>query len=76
MPVSSPAVPGQRTCHALGTYATVVTTDPAAVNRLMDAGAAMRSLGRVRWLEVDTLEPWPNPGASMLFILDSTDSAK
>ena len=50
------------------------TTD--AVNRLMDAGAAMRSLGRVRWLEVDTLEPWPNPGASMLFILDSTDSAK
>ena len=48
------------------------TTD--AVNRLMDAGAAMRSLGRVRWLEVDTLEPWPNPEASMLFILDSTDS--
>jgi hypothetical protein len=28
MPVSSPAVPGQRTCHALGTYATVVTTIP------------------------------------------------
>jgi thiamine biosynthesis lipoprotein len=33
MPVSSPAVPGQRTCHALGTFATVVTTDPAAVEQ-------------------------------------------
>jgi thiamine biosynthesis lipoprotein len=31
MPVSSPTGPSQRTCHALGTYATVATTDPAAL---------------------------------------------
>jgi len=31
MPATSPIVPGQRTCRALGTYATVATTDPAAV---------------------------------------------
>ena len=33
MPVSSPTGPSQRTCHALGTYATVATTDPAALAR-------------------------------------------
>jgi thiamine biosynthesis lipoprotein ApbE len=31
MPVTSPAGPGQRTGRALGTYATVATTDPATV---------------------------------------------
>jgi thiamine biosynthesis lipoprotein ApbE len=33
MPVSTSAGPGQRTCRALGTYATVATTDPAALGR-------------------------------------------
>jgi thiamine biosynthesis lipoprotein ApbE len=33
MPVASPAGPGQRTCQALGTYATVATTDPAALEQ-------------------------------------------
>ena len=33
MPATSPAGPGQRTCRALGTYATVATTDPAAVEQ-------------------------------------------
>jgi len=33
MSVTSPAVPGKRTCLALGTYATVATTDPVAVEQ-------------------------------------------
>jgi len=33
MPVTSPAVPGQRACRALGTYASVATTDPAALEQ-------------------------------------------
>jgi len=33
MPATSPAGPGQRTCRALGTYATVATTDPAALEQ-------------------------------------------
>jgi len=33
MPATTPAVPGQRTCRALGTYATVATTDPAALEQ-------------------------------------------
>lgn len=31
------------------------------VNLLIEAGAELRSLGRVRWLEVDTRKPMPSP---------------
>ena len=43
------------------------TTDSA--NLLFAEGAEMRPLGRLAWIDVDTGQPWPNPGASALFIL-------
>lgn len=39
------------------------------VNLLLEAGAEIRPLGRVRWLDADTLEVSPNPTTVALFIL-------
>jgi hypothetical protein len=41
----------------------------AYVNVLLAAGAEVRPLGRVRWLEVDTGEPWKSPNNISAFIL-------
>jgi hypothetical protein len=43
------------------------TTDSA--NLLSAEGAEVWPLGRCAWIDVDTGKPWPNPGASALFIL-------
>ena len=43
------------------------TTDSA--NLLFAEGAEVRPLGRLAWIDVETGEPWPSPGASALFIL-------
>jgi len=40
------------------------------VNLLLDAGAKLRSLGRVKWLEVDTHEPMKSPGSITGFFLE------
>ena len=50
---------------------TVVLTLPTQsyVNLLLEAGAELRSLGRVRWLHVDTLEPTIQPSPITCFIL-------
>lgn len=50
---------------------TVVLTIPTQsyVNLLIEAGAEMRSLGRVKWLEADTKEPMPGPSPITCFIL-------
>lgn len=50
---------------------TVVLTIPTQsyVNLLIDAGAEMRSLGRVRWLEAGTKEPMKGPSPITCFIL-------
>lgn len=50
---------------------TVVLTIPTQsyVNLLIEAGAEMRSLGRVKWLETDTGEPMPGPSPITAFIL-------
>jgi hypothetical protein len=42
---------------------------PHYVNVLLEAGAVAKSLGRVRWLEVDTREPWDQPRAIASFEL-------
>ena len=39
------------------------------VNLLLEAGAELRSLGRVRWLEADTKEPMKGPSPICAFIL-------
>ena len=39
------------------------------VNLLLEAGAKLRSLGRVKWLEVDTKEPMKGPSSITGFFL-------
>jgi hypothetical protein len=39
------------------------------VNLLLEAGAELRSMGRVRWLEADTKEPCTGPSPITCFIL-------
>jgi len=39
------------------------------VNLLLEAGAELRSAGRVRWLEVDTKEPSPSPSPIVIALL-------
>jgi hypothetical protein len=45
----------------------IPTTD--AANLLFAEGAEVWPLGRLAWIDVDTGQPWPSPGASALFIL-------
>jgi hypothetical protein len=45
------------------------------VNLLLEAGAELRSAGRVRWLEVDTAEPHPSPPSVTCFVLRSEKEA-
>jgi hypothetical protein len=42
---------------------------PHYVCLLLDAGATAQSQGRVRWLEVDTREPWKSPRSIASFVL-------
>jgi hypothetical protein len=42
------------------------------VNLLLEAGAELRSMGRVRFLEADTREPQKGPSPICCFILDAT----
>jgi hypothetical protein len=39
------------------------------VNLLLEAGAELRSMGRIRWLEVDTKQPCKSPSPICCFIL-------
>ena len=43
------------------------------VNLLLEAGAEVRSMGRVRWLEADTKEPCKSPSPRSCFILKGKD---
>lgn len=43
-------------------------------NLLIEAGAELRSMGRVRWLEVETKKPMPNPSPITCFILKGRKS--
>ena len=40
------------------------------VNLLLEAGAELRSMGRVRWEEVETKEPMRTPSPICCFVLD------
>lgn len=57
------------TLHKKGKTVIMAIPVTDVANLLLAAGAEVRSLGRCAWLDVDTGEPWTNPGASALFIL-------
>lgn len=42
---------------------------PAYVTALVNAGAELRDMGRVPWLDIETKEPWSKPKPIMAFIL-------
>lgn len=50
------------------TVVTIINTN-AFINMFIEAGAEMRSLGRVKWLDGKTHEPWKSPSNTTLFIL-------
>jgi len=55
--------------HRNGKTVVLVAPTQPYVNVMLEAGAELRSLGRVRWLDVDTGEPCPAPGPVTCFIL-------
>jgi hypothetical protein len=54
---------------AKGKTVAMVIPSYETINLLIEAGAEVRSLGRVKWREIDTGEPSPNPQHSTLFVL-------
>jgi len=46
------------------------------INLLLEAGAEARSLGRVKWLDAETGEPWPKASNTTLFVLRGKDAPK
>ncbi len=56
--------------HGRGSVLVIPTQ--SYVNLLLEAGAEMRSMGRVRWLEATTGEPMPGPSPITAFILRPT----
>lgn len=48
----------------------------AFINMLIEAGAEMRSMGRVKWLDGKTGEPWGSPGNTTCFVLKGTPECK
>jgi hypothetical protein len=52
-----------------GKSVVIVVPTPSYVNLLLDAGAEIRSMGRIRWLHVETKEPCKDPSPITAFIL-------
>lgn len=52
-----------------GRSSVIVIPTQSYVNLLLEAGAELRSMGRVRWLEADTKEPMTGPSPITAFIL-------
>jgi hypothetical protein len=46
---------------------------PSYMHLLIKAGAELRDAGRIRWLEVDSKEPMPGPGSSMIAIIKPSE---
>jgi hypothetical protein len=55
--------------QANGKTSVLVLPVQSYVNLLLEAGAELRSLGRVRWLEADSKEPTKQPSPICCFIL-------
>lgn len=54
---------------AQGRSSVILLPVPGYVNLLLEAGASIRSMGRVRWLNVGTKEPQQNPSPIARFVL-------
>lgn len=52
-----------------GKKSVIIIPTQSYVNLLLEAGAELRSCGRVKWLECDTNEPCKSPSPITMFIL-------
>ena len=52
-----------------GKSSVIILNTMSFINMLLEAGAECRSMGRVRWLDAKTGEPWRKPSCTTLFIL-------
>jgi hypothetical protein len=55
--------------HKKGKKSVLIIPTQSYVNLLLEAGAELRSVGRVRWRECDTDEPCKQPSPITMFIL-------
>lgn len=55
--------------HKKGKTSVVVCSTPSYVNLMLEAGAELRSMGRVRWLHKDLGFPCKDPSPITAFIL-------
>jgi hypothetical protein len=62
--------------QAKGKSSFLVIPTQSYVNLLLEAGAELRSMGRIRWLEVDTKEPTKGPSPITGFWLPGTPQAR
>ena len=53
----------------LGKSSFIVFNVRSGVNQLLRAGGVPRAMGRIKWLECDTKEPYPMPNESVGFFL-------
>ena len=52
-----------------GKTSVIIINTMSFINLLIEAGAEVRSAGRVKWLEVETGEPWGHPSNTTIFVL-------
>jgi hypothetical protein len=52
-----------------GKTSVIIINTMSFINLLLEAGAECRSMGRVRWLDCRTGNPWKSPANTTLFIL-------
>jgi hypothetical protein len=62
--------------HKKGNGSVILVPAQSYVNLLLEAGAELRSMGRVKWLEIDTMEPMKGPSPITCFILRSSSDQK
>jgi len=52
-----------------GNSSVILLPVPSYVNLMLNVGAEVRPMGRVKWLEVDSKEPWKAPVPIACFVL-------
>lgn len=55
--------------HKKGKTVVFMINTNSFVNMLLEAGAEVRSMGRVRWLDARTGDPWKSPACTTCFVL-------
>ena len=52
-----------------GKTSVIIINTMSFINLLLEAGAECRSMGRVRWLDCRSGEPWSHPSNTTVFVL-------